>query len=70
MPTFNLLASLLGPLWSFLKGSWLKGIVLGAAGLFLIGVTGGLAVLIPWLYYGLFGNWDLYLWERQGKQGW
>lgn len=29
VPTFNLAAFLLGPLWYFLKGMWLKGIVLG-----------------------------------------
>jgi len=69
VPTFNLLAFLIGPLWYLLKGMWLKAIVLGAASFFLILVTGGLAAFIPWLYYGLFGNWDLYLWERQGKQG-
>lgn len=70
VPTFNLLAFLIGPIWYLLKGMWLKAIVLGAASFFLILVTGGLAAFIPWLYYGLFGNWDLYLWERQGKQGW
>lgn len=70
VPTFNLLAFLLGPLWYLLKGMWLKAILLGAASFFLILVTGGLAAFIPWLYYGFFGNWDLYLWERQGKQGW
>ena len=69
-PTFNLLAFLIGPIWYLLKGMWLKAILLGAASFFLILVTGGLAAFIPWLYYGLFGNWDLYLWERQGKQGW
>ena len=70
VPTFNLLAFLIGPIWYLLKGMWLKAVVLSAASFFLILVTGGLAALTPWLYYGFFGNWDLYLWERRGKQGW
>ena len=41
MPTFNLLAFLIGPFWYLLKGMWLKAVVLGILGLFLAVVTGG-----------------------------
>jgi len=53
-----------------LKGRWLEATALSAASFFLILVTRGLLAFIPCLYYGFFGNWDLYLWEKQGKQGW
>jgi ankyrin repeat protein len=70
VPTFNLLAFLIGPFWYLLKGMWPKAILLGLVGLFLAVVTGGVAAVIPWLYYGFFANWDLYLWERRGNQWW
>ena len=70
VPSFNLLAFFVGPLWYLIKGMWLKAVVLGAAGLFLISVTYGAGIFVVWLYYGFFANWDLYLWEKQGKQGW
>lgn len=70
VPTFNLLAFLIGPIWYLLKGMWPKAIGLALASIVLITLTGGVAAILPWLYYGFFGNWDLYLFERQGKQGW
>ena len=70
MPSFNLLAFFIGPLWYLIKGMWLKTVVLGIASLFLIGATYGVGVFVVCLYYGFFANWDLYLWEKQGKQGW
>ena len=70
MPTFNWSAFLLGPVWYLLKGMWVKALLFTVVSLLLVGVTGGLSALAAWLYYGLFGNWDLYLWEKHGKQGW
>jgi hypothetical protein len=70
VPSFNLLAFFIGPIWYLLKGMWPKAVGLGLASFVLISITGGAGVFIPWLYYGFFANWDLYLFERQGKQGW
>ena len=70
VPSFNLLAFFIGPIWYLLKGMWPKAVGLGLASFILISITGGAGIFIPWLYYGFFANWDLYLFERQGKQGW
>ena len=70
VPTFDLLAFLLGPLWYLLKGMWVKALLFTVVSLLLLGVTGGLSAFAAWLYYGFFGNWDLYLWEKYGQQGW
>ncbi len=55
---------------SELKGMWVKALVFTVVSLLLVGVTGGLSAFAAWVYYGFFGNWDLYLWEKYGKQGW
>ena len=70
VPSFNLMAFLIGPIWYLLKGMWLKAVVLGLISLFLISITSGGALFFMWIYYGFFANWDLYLWERMGKQNW
>jgi hypothetical protein len=64
--TWNWAAFLFGPLWYLVKGIWIKGLAICLISLF----SHGLAIPFLWIYCGLFGNWDHYVWRRLGSQLW
>lgn len=55
-----------GIIWYFIKGMWAKGLIM--MGLILL--TGGILGIPMWIYCGVFGKYDLYLWEMKHKQLW
>jgi len=59
----NWLALVLGPLWYFLVGLWVQGVIL----LTIVFLSGGLLLPLVWLYSGLKADEDLLdarLWRR------
>ncbi len=58
-------------LWYFIKGMWAKGLILLAFS-FIIFVLTNRMIFAPivWLYCGIFGKWDYYLWKIKRKQLW
>jgi uncharacterized protein DUF2628 len=65
-PKWNWAAFLFGFFWYLSKGMWVKGLVM-------IAITfafSGVPVLFFWLYGGIAGNFDYYLYAIQGKQLW
>lgn len=66
MPKWNWVAFLFGFIWYFFKGMWVKG-------LFMMAVTfifWGVPFIFFWLYCGIAGNYDYYLFKVKGKQLW
>jgi hypothetical protein len=63
---WNWAAFLFCPGWYFYRGMWMKGLIL--LGLQLI--TVGLFALPVWIFGGLVGNWDYYLYKTKGKTIW
>ncbi|MBI3454947.1 MAG: DUF2628 domain-containing protein [Candidatus Rokubacteria bacterium] len=72
VPTWNWTAFVFGPLWYLRKGLYAKGLLLLLP---LVLPIGGLAVslavsLLAFVYCGLVGNWDYYLWKVERTQWW
>lgn len=65
-PKFNVGAFFFGPFWYLYRGLWAKALIYLAVSF----GSGGLAVLIPWVYSAMFGTYDLYLLRKDKKQLW
>lgn len=70
LASWNWAAFLFGVFWYFAKGMWAKALILLIGGLILGAVTAGIGFLAVWVYFGVAGNYDLYLKERRGTQLW
>ena len=65
-PTWNWASFLFGVLWYFYKGMWGKGLIMTLA----IFILAGLPILPCWIYCGIAGNYDYYLFKVRDKQLW
>ena len=65
-PTWSWVGFFWGAIWYCIKGMWAKGLLI--IGLAII--TGGTLGIPLWIYCGVFGKWDYYLWKSQKKQWW
>jgi len=69
LASWNWAAFVFGVFWYFAKGMWAKALILLIGSLILGGLT-GIGFLAVWAYFGVAGNYDLYLKERRGTQLW
>jgi len=64
--TWSWVAFFWGIFWYFYKGLWAKALIMAAVCL----LSFGMFALYVWIYCGVAGKYDLYLWQIKGKQLW
>ncbi len=68
--SWNWASFLFGAIWYLVKGMWAKALIFIFVGTFIGIITYGIRFLVLWIYFGMAGNYDLYLKERRGTQLW
>jgi hypothetical protein len=65
-PTWNWASFFFGVLWYFYRGMWGKGLIMTLS----IFILAGLPAIPCWIYCGIAGNYDYYLFKVRDKQLW